>query len=214
MSQCTSMSDLSKNPPVGSITAITGCMFSGKTDSLIQKVKRAHLQKKSYQIFKPTLDQRFGIHDLVISHTQQKLPATQIEDPKDILTHLKTDVNLIAIDEVQFFPESIVNVIEELVQSGLKVIASGLNTDWQGRPFHPMPLILAIADHIEKLYAVCSVCGKDASRTQRLTPSHKTVLMGGGKIYQARCRNHFQPFQKLIAPSSDLPIGRSQVSTL
>lgn len=180
----------------GSITVITGCMFSGKTEELIKRIKRHLLQKHSYQIFKPTLDTRYGFNDLVVSHNQQKLPAISIEDPKEILVHLKKSVNVVGIDEAQFFSEEIISVMNELTENGIDVVASGLDTDWQGRPFHPMPLILANADYIHKLYAVCSVCGSDATRTQRLVSSNKTVLVGAGEVYQARCRTHFDPFQK------------------
>lgn len=171
-------------------------MFSGKTEELIKRIKRHLLQKHSYQIFKPTLDTRYGFNDLVVSHNQQKLPAISIDDPKEILVHLKKSVNVVGIDEAQFFSEDIISVMNELTENGIDVVASGLDTDWQGRPFHPMPLILANADYIHKLYAVCSVCGSDATRTQRLVSSNKTVLVGAGEVYQARCRTHFDPFQK------------------
>lgn len=194
-SQSQSSSGSLYNSQFGSITAITGCMFSGKTEELIRIIKRQLLRKKSYQIFKPTLDTRFGANDLVISHNQQKLPAIGIDDAKDILIHLKKSVNVIGIDEAQFFSEDIVLVMNELTQMGIDVVVSGLDTDWQGRAFHPMPLILANADSIRKLYAVCSVCGSDATRTQRLVSSNKTILVGAGEVYQARCRTHFDPFQ-------------------
>lgn len=181
--------------PSGLITAITGCMFSGKTEELIKQIKRHHLRKRNYQIFKPAIDNRYGYDDLVVSHNQQKLPATSVEDPKEILLHLKKSVNVIGIDEAQFFNEEIVSVIEELANVGIDVVVSGLDTDWQGRAFHPMPLILAKSDYIKKLYAVCSICGADATRTQRLVSSNKTVLVGAGEVYQARCRTHFDPFQ-------------------
>ncbi len=191
-----SLSDGPMKPSVASIMAITGCMFSGKTEELIRQIKRHHLRKRNYQIFKPALDNRFGYADLVVSHNQQKLPATSVEDPKEILLHIKKSINVIGIDEAQFFSEDIVSVIEELADIGVDVVVSGLDTDWQGRAFHPMPLILAKADYIKKLYAVCSICGADATRTQRLISSSKTVLVGAGEVYQARCRNHFDPMQK------------------
>ncbi len=195
------------NAPFGSITAITGCMFSGKTEELIKMIKRDHLRKKNYQIFKPTLDNRYGFNDLVVSHSQQKLPATSVEEAKEILLHLKKSVNVVGIDEAQFFSEDIVSVIDELTKVGIDVVISGLDTDWQGRAFHPMPLILANADYIKKLYAVCSVCGNDATRTQRLVSSNKTVLVGAGEVYQARCRTHFDPFQndkKELKPNGNI----------
>ncbi len=182
-------------PTSGIISAITGCMFSGKTEALIYQIKRHHLRKRNYQIFKPALDNRFGFEDLVVSHNQQKLPAMSLEDPKEILLHIGKSVNVVGIDEAQFFSEEIVTVIEELANVGIDIVISGLDTDWQGRAFHPMPLILAKSDYIQKLYAVCSICGADATRTQRLVSSNKTVLVGAGEVYQARCRTHFEPFQ-------------------
>lgn len=201
----TSSSLSESQPSSGLITAVTGCMFSGKTEELIKQIKRYHLRKKNYQIFKPAIDNRYGFDDLVVSHNQQKLPATSVEDPKEILLHIKKSVNVIGIDEAQFFPEDIVSVIEELANVGIDVVISGLDTDWQGRAFHPMPLILAKADYIKKLYAVCSICGADATRTQRLVSSNKTVLVGAGEVYQARCRTHFDPFQnekKILKPDT------------
>jgi thymidine kinase len=194
-SQTDSSSETKTTPTSGTITAITGCMFSGKTEELIKQIKRHHLRKRNYQIFKPALDNRYGYDDLVVSHNQQKLPATSVEDPKEILLHLKKSVQVVGIDEAQFFSEDIVAVMEELANVGIDVVLSGLDTDWQGRAFHPMPLILAKADYITKLYAVCSICGADATRTQRLVSSNKTVLVGAGEVYQARCRTHFDPFQ-------------------
>jgi thymidine kinase len=191
-----SQTDGHSKPAAATIMAITGCMFSGKTEELIRQIRRQHLRKRNYQIFKPALDNRFGYDDLVVSHNQQKLPATSVEDPKEILLHVKKSIQVIGIDEAQFFSEDIIEVIEELAQIGIDVIVSGLDTDWQGRAFHPMPLILAKADYIKKLYAVCSICGADATRTQRLISSSKTVLVGAGEVYQARCRTHFDPFQK------------------
>lgn len=182
-------------PDYGSVTAITGCMFSGKTEALIRVIKRYHLAKKDYQIFKPSIDNRYGYDDLVVSHNQQKLPATSIEDPKDILLHLRKSIQVVGIDEAQFFSADIISVVDELSQVGIDVVISGLDTDWQGRAFHPMPLILANADVIKKQYAVCSICGRDATRTQRLVSVNKTVLVGAGEVYQARCRTHFDPFQ-------------------
>lgn len=185
-----------KQSSFGTVTVITGCMFSGKTEELIKTIKRHHLAKKNYQIFKPTLDNRFGYEDLIVSHNQQKLPATTVDDPKEILLHLKKSINVVGIDEAQFFSEDIISVVNELAKVGIDVVLSGLDTDWQGRPFHPMPLLLATADIIKKQYAVCSICGEDATRTQRLVSVNKTVLVGAGEVYQARCRTHFDPFQK------------------
>lgn len=179
----------------GYIEVITGCMFSGKTEELIRQIRRAHLARKKSQIFKPALDNRYGNSDLVISHNQQKLPSTTVEDAKDLLNFIRPGVEVIGIDEAQFFSPDIIDVVEALAQSGLRVLIAGLDTDWQGRPFHPMPQLLALADVIHKQYAVCSICGDPATRTQRLVSSSKNILIGAAEIYQARCRKHFDPFQ-------------------
>lgn len=185
-----------QNLESGHIEVITGCMFSGKTEELIRQLKRAHLAKKKYQLFKPALDNRYGVSDLVISHSQQKLPSTSADEAKDILTLLRPGTEVVGIDEAQFFSSDIITVAENLADLGLTVFVAGLDTDWQGRPFHPMPQLLAIADVIHKKYAVCSRCGKLATRTQRLVSSNKNILVGAGEVYQARCRKHFDPFQQ------------------
>lgn len=180
----------------GHIEVITGCMFSGKTEELIRQLKRAHLAKKTYQLFKPAIDNRYGVSDLVISHSQQKLPSTSADEAKDILTLLRPGTQVVGIDEAQFFSSDIITVAENLADLGLTVFLAGLDTDWQGRPFHPIPQLLAIADVIHKKYAVCSHCGNLATRTQRLVSSSRNILVGAGEVYQARCRKHFDPFQQ------------------
>lgn len=183
-----------QNMEGGHIEVITGCMFSGKTEELIRQLKRAHLARKKFQLFKPTLDNRYSTGDLVVSHSQQKLPSISVEEAKDILPLIKTDTQVVGIDEAQFFSADIVDVVEGLADLGIHVLLAGLDTDWQGRPFHPMPQLLAIADVIHKKYAVCTHCGKLATRTQRLVSSNKNILVGAGEVYQARCRKHFDPF--------------------
>ncbi len=175
----------------GWIETITGCMFSGKTEELIRQVRRAHLAKKKFKIYKPALDQRYA-KDLIVSHSQQKLTSTTVENPQDILKCLDSQPDLVAIDEVQFFSEEIISVCEVLASSGVRVIVAGLDTDWMGRPFHPVPQLLAISELVHKLYAICGVCGQFATRTQRLVSSNKNILLGSGEIYQARCREHFE----------------------
>jgi len=174
----------------GWIETITGCMFSGKTEELIRQVRRAHLAKKSFKIYKAALDQRYA-KDLIVSHSQQKLTSSSVEDAKDILKCLENKPDLVAIDEVQFFSDEIINVCEELAFSGVRVIAAGLDTDWMGRAFHPVPQLMAVSEVIHKLYAICGVCGQFATRTQRLVSSNKSILLGSGEVYQARCRLHF-----------------------
>lgn len=171
-------------------------MFSGKTEELIKLTKRAQFANKKIQIFKPYLDNRYKL-DFIVSHSNFKLPCEVVEESSDIKKLLHKDTDFIAIDEVQFFDEAVVELASELASSGKQVVCAGLDTDWQGKPFHPMPLLLASADVIHKQYAVCTQCGSAATRTQRTVPSDESILVGSGEVYQARCRMHFAPFQYL-----------------
>lgn len=176
----------------GIVELVCGCMFSGKTEEMIKLIKRAQFAKKKIQIFKPYLDNRYKI-DFIVSHSNLKLPCHVVEDSKDIKALIKESTEVVAIDEVQFFDEDIVNLIQDLANSGVHVICAGLDTDWRGEPFHPIPLIMATADVVRKQYAVCTQCGAPATRTQRTIPSEENILVGSGEIYQARCRMHFDP---------------------
>lgn len=169
-------------------------MFSGKTEELIKLIKRAQFAKRKVQIFKPYLDNRYKL-DFIVSHSNLKLPCEIVEDSSDIKKLIKGDTHVVAIDEVQFFDEKVVDLANELAQAGKHVICAGLDTDWQGKAFHPMPLILASADIIRKQYAVCTECGAPATRTQRTIPSNESILVGSGEVYQARCRKHFSPLR-------------------
>ena len=193
-----------KNTKAGLVETICGCMFSGKTEELIKLLKRAQFAKKSIKIFKPYLDNRYKI-DFIVSHSNLKLPCYVVEDSKEIADHLENDTKteVVAIDEVQFFDENIVTIIQDLANRGIHVICAGLDTNWQGLPFHPMPHIMSVSDII-KQYAVCSVCGSHATRTQRTVPSKENILVGSGEIYQARCRMHFSPTEVNVSPESNL----------
>ncbi|MGH1468450.1 MAG: thymidine kinase [Bdellovibrionales bacterium] len=187
----------------GWLEVICGCMFSGKTEELIKLTKRAQFAQKKIQIFKPYLDNRYKL-DFVVSHSNFKFPCEIIEDSSDILKLLKSETEFIAIDEVQFLDQNIVEVVSTLASAGKQVVCAGLDTDWQGKPFHPMPLLLASADVIRKQYAVCTDCGAPATRTQRTVHSDKSILVGSGEVYQARCRMHFDPF-KCIDKTQESP---------
>jgi thymidine kinase len=189
------MFSLNSNGP-GRLEVICGCMFSGKTEELIKLTKRAQFAHKKIQIFKPYLDNRYKI-DFIVSHSNFKLPCEVVEESRDIKKLIKADTEFIAIDEVQFFDQGVVELASELASAGKQVVCAGLDTDWQGRPFHPMPLLLASADVIHKQYAVCTKCGAAATRTQRTVPSDENILVGSGEVYQARCRMHFAPFEYL-----------------
>lgn len=172
----------------GWIEIITGCMFSGKSEELIRRLKRAVIAKQEVKIFKPRLDNRY--HDsLIVSHSQQTIPSVLVDKAADILENISDTTQVVGIDEVQFLGEDIVNVCAELANKGIRVICAGLDLDYRGRPFHPVPELLAIAEYITKQLAICVKCGNPASRTQRLIKSDKLIVVGAEGAYEARCRN-------------------------
>ncbi|MBI4548706.1 MAG: thymidine kinase [Ignavibacteriae bacterium] len=173
----------------GWIEVITGCMFSGKTEELIRRLRRAEIAKQKVMIFKPKIDTRYSASHIV-SHNDQSLVSNIIDNPKEILK-LATDAQVIGIDEGQFFPSDLVNVCEQLASMGKRVIVAGLDQDYRGKPFEPMPQLLAIAEYITKTLAICMVCGNPADRTQRITKQQERVVVGARDIYEARCRKCF-----------------------
>lgn len=179
----------------GRIEIICGSMFCGKTEELIRRVRRAIIAKRTVQVFKPLIDHRYGI-ERVTSHDGQNIEAKPIAKPGEILALLEPNTSVIAIDEAQFFDESLIPVVEELASRGLRVICAGLDLDFRGEPFGQMPQLLAHAEDVTKLHAICVVCGEQASRTQRLVNGnparyHDPIIMIGAKeVYEARCREH------------------------
>lgn len=176
----------------GWVEVIVGCMFSGKTEELIKQVRRAHIAKQRTQIFKPQIDARYSASD-VASHDQNKLAAFPIDDVTEIPEMVHSATQVVAIDEGQFFSDEIIPIVTKLADSGKRVIIAGLDTDWRGRPFGPMPHLLAIAEVVRKQHAICRVCGAPATRTQRLTAATEDILVGSTEAYEARCRKHFDP---------------------
>jgi thymidine kinase len=176
----------------GWIEVITGCMFSGKTEELIRRLRRAQIAKQTVKIFKPRIDARYSPNSIV-SHNEQSLPSILIDDIIEVLEHSK-DAQVIGIDEAQFFNESIVHICNQLASRGKRVIVAGLDQDYTGKPFEPMPQLLAIAEYITKIHAICVVCGNPADKTQRKTTNSERVVVGAADIYEARCRKcHYIP---------------------
>jgi thymidine kinase len=176
----------------GWIEVITGCMFSGKTEELIRRLRRAQIAKQQVKIFKPKIDTRFA-NDSIVSHSEQSLPSIQIKDINDAI-ELSDDAQVIGIDEAQFFSEDIINVCTGLADKGKRVIVAGLDQDYRGIPFEPIPHLLAIAEYITKSLAICVECGNPADKTQRKTTSSERVIVGASDIYEARCRKcHYIP---------------------
>ena len=176
---------------VGWIEVIAGCMFSGKTEELIRRVRRAQIARQSVAIIKPKIDTRFSM-DQIVSHSDARFPATVVESSADIF-RLTMNVQVVGIDEGQFFDAGLVEVAERLADSGKRVIIAGLDQDYRGKPFEPMPQLLAVAEYITKTLAICMRCGNPADRTQRLTAGDQRVLVGARESYEARCRMCFEP---------------------
>lgn len=172
----------------GWIEVISGCMFSGKTEELIRRLKRANIAKLNVKIFKPEVDKRYSEKEIV-SHSELALPSIMIKDSNEILKH-SVDAHVIGIDEAQFFDNELVEVVNMLADKGKRVIIAGLDMDYTGKPFEPMPQLLSIAEYITKTLAICVVCGNPANMTQRKIRKGERVLVGASDSYEARCREH------------------------
>ncbi len=167
-------------------------MFSGKTEELIRRLKRALLARQRVQAFKPRIDDRYD-PTRIVSHQAVSVDAVAVATSQSLEERVHEDTQVVAIDEAQFFDRGIVDVCEQLANRGLRVIVAGLDQDYLGRPFPPMPELMAIAEEVTKGHAVCTVCGGPASRSQRLLAEATTVLVGGVEAYEARCRACFEP---------------------
>ncbi len=179
----------------GWIEVITGCMFSGKTEELIRRLRRAKIAKQKVVIFKPNIDTRYS-NNSIVSHSEQSLPSILIKDVNEILD-LVEDAQVIGIDEAQFFSNDLINVCNKLADEGKRVIVAGLDMDYRGIPFEPMPQLLSVAEYITKSLAICVVCGNPADRTQRKTVSSERVIVGASDLYEARCRKcHYIPTEE------------------
>jgi thymidine kinase len=175
----------------GWIEVIAGCMFSGKTEELIRRLRRAQIAKQKVMIFKPRIDNRYSPSHIV-SHSEQSMDSVVVDNPKDIL-QLSLDAHVVGIDEGQFFSADLVEVCEALANSGKRVIVAGLDQDYRGIPFEPIPHLLAVAEYITKTLAICMCCGNPADRTQRTSDAKERVLVGARGVYEARCRKCFEP---------------------
>jgi len=181
------------NHSLGRIELICGSMFSGKTEELIRRLRRAVIARQKVQVFKPLIDTRYH-SERVTSHNGMDFEAWPVRTPEDILADLRSDTTVVAIDEVQFFDDDVIEVCNYLANQGKRVICAGLDTDFRGVPFGPMPALMARAEEVDKLHAICVVCGEEASRTQRLIDGQPAayddpvVLVGAAEVYEARCR--------------------------
>ncbi len=171
----------------GWVEIICGSMFSGKTEELIRRLKRAQIGRQKVQCFKPEIDTRYS-KDHITSHDSTKIISIALEKASQILERVDDNTRVVGIDEVQFFDDAVVDVVQKLANRGVRVILAGLDMDYRGVPFEPMPKLLAIAEYVTKLQAICTVCGGPASRTQRLVAGADRITVGSKDIYEARCR--------------------------
>ncbi|MBM7714479.1 thymidine kinase [Bacillus thermophilus] len=181
----------------GVVEVICGCMFSGKTEELIRRAKEAHYAQKKVLLFKPLLDNRYSKHEIV-SHNGLSIKAHVIKSADELLKNVPAEVDVIGIDEVQFFDDDVILAVSRLADAGHRIVVAGLDQDFRGEPFGPMPKLLALAEHVTKLHAICTVCGEPATRTQRLIDGEAAfyddpvILVGAADSYEARCRNHHE----------------------
>jgi thymidine kinase len=178
-------------PGSGWVEVVTGSMFSGKSEELIRRVRRAQIARQRVQLFKPRVDDRYA-EDEIVSHSDMKMPSQTVGTAREILERLDDRTEVVAIDEAQFFDATLVGIVEGMANRGLRVIVAGLDQDYTGRPFDPIPQLLAVAEYVDKMLAICMRCGAPANRSQRLVESRDVVVVGGSKQYEARCRRCFQ----------------------
>lgn len=182
-------------PPTGWIEVICGSMFSGKTEELIRRLRRARIARQRVEIFKPALDTRYAAafgDDAVVSHDENAIPSQVVHAAEQILL-LAGEADVVGVDEAQFFDEALVDVCQRLANGGKRVVVAGLDQDYLGRPFEPVPRLMAVAEHVTKLHAVCVVCGAPANHSQRIVAGGNRVLVGEKEAYEPRCRRHFDP---------------------
>jgi thymidine kinase len=175
----------------GWIEVIAGSMFSGKSEELIRRLRRAEIARQKVQVFKPALDNRYSAED-VVSHSAQRIASERVQRAREILERVDPDTRVVGIDEAQFLDAELVAVCERLADSGRRVIVAGLDQDYRGQPFEPVPQLLAIAEYITKTRAICVRCGQPALRSQRLGASTERVVVGAGETYEPRCRACFE----------------------
>src|SRR5580658_5590450 len=177
---------------MGWIEVIVGPMFSGKSEELIRRLRRAEIARQRVQIFKPVIDQRYSENEIV-SHSGLGIRSDNVKDASEVLLKIEPRTEVVGIDEAQFLGEALVEVCTKLADMGKRVLVSGLHTDFLGRPFEPMPRLLAVAEEITKLLAICVRCGNPAVHTQRIVASEELIVVGAGGMYEARCRRCFEP---------------------
>jgi thymidine kinase len=200
--------DVVRQPVQGWVEVIVGSMFSGKSEELIRRLRRARIARQKVQIFKPAIDTRYS-DDHIVSHGEMRIESRPVEGSRQLLEAVESDTEVVGIDEGQFFDQELPAVCSALADRGMRVIVAGLDQDYLGKPFEPMPQLLAIAEYITKTHAICMVCGNPANHTQRLVASEDRVLLGAQGMYEARCRRCFDPLLASERPAA-VPQGGSE----
>lgn len=177
---------------MGWIEVVCGPMFSGKSEELMRRIRRARIARKRVQVFKPVIDTRYSI-DEIVSHGDIRMKSEVVQEASEILARLDWRTQVVGIDESNFFSPDLVDIASQLADTGKQVIIAGLDTDYMGRPFAPMPTLLALAESITKTLAICMRCGNPAKHTQRLVESDDLIVVGAAGMYEARCRRCFEP---------------------
>jgi thymidine kinase len=184
--------DIERTRHTGWIEVICGSMFSGKSEELIRRLRRVQIARQKVQVFKPKFDKRFS-DDEIVSHSEMRIQSRNVGSSSDLLAMVEDNTEVVGIDEGQFFDAELPSVCNTLASRGKRVIVAGLDQDYLGKPFEPMPQLLAIAEYITKTLAICMVCGNPANHTQRLVASSDRLLLGAQGTYEARCRRCFDP---------------------
>ena len=192
----------------GWIDVIVGSMFSGKSEELIRRLRRAQIARQRVQIFKPALDTRYD-GTQIVSHSDMRIGSSTVSNSQELLQATAADTEVVGIDEGQFFDAALPAVCNQLAARGVRVIVAGLDQDYLGKPFEPMPQLLAVAEYITKTLAICMVCGNPANHTQRLVPSGDRVLVGAQGMYEARCRQCFDPDLATVPGAASSATGES-----
>lgn len=199
----------------GWLEVVCGSMFSGKTEELLRRLRRAQIARQRVALFKPAIDTRYAEEfgeEAVVSHDSSAMPSEAVHAAEQILL-LVGDADVVGIDEVQFFGAEVVDVCERLARQGKRVLCAGLDQDYLGRPFEPVPQLMAVAEHVTKLHAICVVCGAPANHSQRLVANESRVLVGEAESYEPRCREHFRPRAEPLAPEAPSNVAADEPST-
>jgi len=177
---------------MGWVEVICGPMFSGKSEELIRRLRRAQIARQSVQVFKPAIDDRYA-KEQIVSHSRAALDAQPVQSSEELARSVRSDARVVGIDEAQFFDDGLIEVVEHLADQGMRVVLAGLDQDYTGAPFRCMPQLMALAEYVTKTLAICTRCGAPAGRSQRLVPDEEQVKVGAVESYEARCRRCHSP---------------------